>query len=133
MLRQERSAWLSLSIIGLACVTFCVLLLVLGVHRAIGAFGLLCLSGLIPWVTRADRRSNVLFDERDAMIQANSVQIAYAVFWVVFVGASMGLWALYERRGMLPVQVLPLFPLVGWIVVALTQSIATLVQYARGR
>ena len=133
MLRQERSAWLSLSIIGLAGATFCVLLFVLGIHRASGAFGLLGLSGLIPAVTRADRRSNVVFDERDAMIQANSVRIAYAVFWILFVGASMGLWVSYEGRGTLPVQILPMFPLMGWVVVTLTQSIATLVQYARGR
>jgi len=133
MLRQEKSALLNLAIIGLACPIFCVLWFVLGIHRATGAFGLLGLSGLIPAVTHSDRRGNVLFDERDAMIQANSVRIAYAVFWILFVGASMGLWAIYEGQGTLPVQVLPLFPLGGWIVVTLTQSIATLVQYARGR
>jgi len=133
MLRQERSAWLSLSILGLATITFCVLLFIVGFNRATGAFGLLGLTGLIPLVTHTDQRRNVEFDERDATIQASAVRLAYSVFWVVFVGASMGLWAVYQGRGVLPVQVLPLFPMVGWMVVTLVQSITILVLYARGR
>jgi hypothetical protein len=133
MLRQERSAWLSLFILGLAITAFGVLSFILGVHRASGAFGLLGLLGLVPVLNRPGSGDNAPFDERDALIQANSVRIAYAVFWVVFVVASTGLWASYQSRGLLPVEILPLFPMVGWMVVTLVQSIATLVQYARGR
>ena len=133
MVRQERNAWLSLFLLGVAIATFCVLIYVVGIQRATGAFGLLGLLGLIPAVPRSGRQNLVPFDERDKLIQSNSVQIAYVVFWVAFVAASMTLYLHYQSRGVLPVQILPLFPLVGWMVLTLVQSIATLVQYARGR
>lgn len=133
MPRQEKNAWLNLAVIGLALTAFCVLIFIIGIKRATGAFGLLGLLGLIPMANRSRGRGQVEYDERDGMIQANAVQISYAIFWVLFVAGSMALFFLYEDRGALPVQILPLFPLVGWIVLTLVQSIATLIQYKRGR
>jgi hypothetical protein len=133
MVRQERIAWLSLSVISLALVTFGALSFVIGPGRAIGAFGLLGLLGLIPAFYPPGKRAPAQFDERDNAIQAKSVLVAYSVFWLVFVSAGMTLYLAYQERGAVPVQVMPLFPFVGWMVVTLVQSVATLIQYARGR
>jgi uncharacterized membrane protein len=45
----------------------------------------------------------------------------------------MGVWAVYNIRHhtTVPVDVLPLLVLAGWIVYTVTQSIAILVQYKR--
>ena len=88
MVRQERIAWLNLSTVGLALFTFCVLSFVIGTHRALGAFGLLGLLGLIPVVYGPFKGGRVAFDERDKEILSNSLQIAYAVFWLVFVAGA---------------------------------------------
>lgn len=133
MVRQERVAWMSLSVLGLALVSFTVLCFLISVPRATGAFGLLGLLGLTPLLFRKSERDPIVFDERDRLIQARSIQIAYAVFWLLFVVGSMSLYFFYQQRGLMPVEILPMFPLVGWMIVTFVQSIAVLVQYRRDR
>ncbi len=134
MSRYEKQAWFNLGVLGLAIATFCVLLPILGVQRAAGAFGLLGLLGFSPlFYTATKRNPHVISDERDQMIQSKTWVIAYSVFWVVFVGGSMAVWAVYRSQGSISVNVLPMFPLVGWIVLTLVQSLVTLLQYGRGK
>ncbi len=131
---HEKQAWFNLAVVGLAMATFFVLLPLFGVQRALGAFGWLGLLGLSPLFYRAKKgNSQVVSDERDYLIQSKAGLIAYSVFWMVFVGGSMGVWALYRDHGYISVDILPVFPLVGWVVLTLVQSVATLVQYGRGK
>jgi hypothetical protein len=134
MSRHEKEAWFNLAVLGLAIATFFALLSFLGVQRAIGAFSLLGLLGISPifYLTRK-RNSQVVSDERDQMIHSRTWVIAYSVFWVVFVGGSMTVWAIYRNQGHISVDILPMFPLVGWIVLTLVQSVVTLVQYGWGK
>jgi hypothetical protein len=132
--RSEKQAWFMLTVVVLACLTYCVLMPWLGPKRACGAFGLLGLMGFAPlfaWKGRADRE--VLFDERDRTIHSRSTVVAFAVFWLTFVGSCMIPWCLYLQQGSVPVEILPLILLIGWIVFSSTQALAILVQYRRGR
>ena len=132
--RSEKQAWFMLTVGGLACLTYCVLMPWLGPKRACGAFGLLGLMGFAPlfaWKGRAARE--VLFDERDRTFHSRSTVVAFAVFWLTFVGSCMIPWCLYLQQGSVPVEILPLILLIGWIVFSSTQALAILVQYRRGR
>jgi len=131
---HEKQAWFNLAVLGLAFATFAVLAPFAGVQRATAAFGWLGLLGFSPIIYVSRKRNRqVVADERDQAIQARTSVIAYSVFWVVFVGGSMTVWALFRDRGSISVNVLPLFPLVGWIVLTLVQSVATLIQYGQGK
>jgi uncharacterized membrane protein len=132
--RLEAQAWFTLAVIGLALATFGVLIPVLGAWRAAGAFGLLGLLGVTPLFTLRRRGDTaVVADERDRLIHSRATLIAFAVFWVAFVGACMIPWAVYRKDGSVPVDLLPLIVLAGWVVFSLTQSAAMLVQYHQGR
>jgi hypothetical protein len=131
---HEKLAWFNLAVIGLAVLTFLALIPVFGAKPASGAFGFLGLLGFSPLLFKPRATSlQTLSDERDRAIQAKAVVIAYSIFWVVFVGGSMGVWALYQDRGSIPVDILPMFPLVGWMLLTSVQAVATLIQYARGK
>jgi uncharacterized Tic20 family protein len=131
---QERIAWFNLAVMALALAVFLVLIPFLGLFRATGGFGILGLWGLSPllaWRKRGTRE--VIDDERDRAINAKAMLIAYTAFWMFFVSACMVPFFLFGPQGMIPVEVLPLILMVGWLVLMLTSSVATIVQYARGR
>ncbi len=132
MARAERLALLTLAILGLTAVVYIALLPAFGPARACGAFGVLSLLGIVPFIGLGRKSAQVVFDERDALIQLKSMLAAYTVFWLVVVGSSMGIWC-WSHQGTVPANLLPFFPLVGWVTVALVQSVATLVQYAWGK
>ena len=132
--RWEKQAWFNLFVVLLACAGFAIGIPWLGVHRAAGAFGLLGLMGLTPlfaWVGRGNRE--VICDERDHTIHSRSTVVAFAIFWLTFVGSCMIPWYLYQQQGTISINILPAIVLIGWIVFVLTQSLALLVQYRRGR
>jgi succinate-acetate transporter protein len=132
--RWEKQAWFNLAVVLLACAAFVALIPVLGPKRAAGAFGLLGLLGISPLFALGRRgESEVIGDERDRMIQSQATLVAFAAFWLAFVAACMIPWFIYQQQGSVPVGILPLIVLVGWIVFTSTQSVATLVQYRRGR
>jgi hypothetical protein len=131
---QEKQARFNLAVLALTLSTFLVLLPFLGVQRSMAAFAWLGLLGFSPILyVMQKRNSQVVSDERDLMIQSRTWVIAYSVFWLVFVGGSMTLWAIYRNQGYISVNILPMFPLVGWIVLTFVQSVATLSQYGQGK
>jgi hypothetical protein len=134
MSSQEREAWANVAVVSLTIAVWLILIPLLGIKTAFGAFGILGLLGLTPFLSNAGRkRGRVLVDERDRLIRERSVVVAYAVFWVAFVGTSMGVWAANRDRGTISVDLLPLFPFIGWMIITLVQGIATLVQYRQGQ
>ncbi len=133
MSRQERLAWFNLGVLFLTLLGFVVAIPFLGVKAATGAFGLVGLWGIGPFLyRRKDRQGNVIADERDYSIQSKAVIIGYAIFWIAFVSGNMIVWAAYREKGSIPADILPIFVLAGFAVFVLTRSIATLVQYRAG-
>ena len=134
MTAHEKLAYFNLLVVGAAVALFLLLMPLLGARAAMGAFGLLGLLGLAPmFVWPRGRSAAVVADERDQAIQARAVVFGYSIFWLVFVAGTMGTWTLYHEHGTVPADLLPLFPLVGWLVLTTAQAAATLYQYRRGR
>ena len=135
MSRYEKHAWFNLAVLAITAAAFFVLFLFVGMQeRSFAAFGLLGLLGFSQFFYLPRKRdSQIVADERDQSIQLRTMLTAYTVFWVVFVGGSVAVWAIYRSEGFIPVYILPIFPLVGFMILTLVQSVMTLVQYGRGQ
>ena len=127
-LYKEGLYWLVL--LALTAAAYGVLMIFLGPIRAFGAFGLFGLAGLQPLVYRK-RGQEVVWDERDTLINTAPLIASYSVFWLVFTLAPMGIWAAvycYGGQSMISVTS-PSPPLGGFIVVMTTRAVAIVVQY----
>jgi hypothetical protein len=131
MTAMQRSAWFNLAVIALTTTAVLVLMTFAG-KAALGGFGFLGLIGFGPFILLR-RKTQVVTDERDLVIQRRSWLIAYIVFWLMFVLAAVLLApAVYGWEGSVPVWVVQTSVFVGFIVVYTVASIAILVQYAGG-
>lgn len=131
MTYAERNAWFEIAVAGTTIAAYVALLFFLGPEPAIAAFAILALTSLSPM--RRGRRRETLVDERDVAILQRSSLIGYGVFWVAFVAGTMGVWVIRGEDGSIPANALPLFPMTGCLVLMLSRSLATVVQYARSR
>ena len=135
MNRAQKIAWYNLIVIAASLTTtgaaIGILAIPHGMPKALGGLGFLGICGLIglsPVLFR-EKRGEVSFDERDQLIRKRATLVAYSVFWVVFTAACMIPWLLLETGAKILVVMLPLMLAVGFIIVQLVQSVATLVQY----
>jgi hypothetical protein len=99
---------------------------------ACGVFGLLGLTGLGRLYYRPMSGQPPMVDERDKLIEERSRFIAFNVSWLVWVIGSVGAWALLRYvagRETIPVDVLPILVVAGFLVFLLTQSLAVLAHY----
>jgi hypothetical protein len=129
MSAMQKFAWFNLAVIALTLVTVLLLLPFLG-RGALGGFGFIGLLGFGPLFFRK-RPGQVLIDERDVLIQRRSWVVAYSFFWVVFVLAAVVLSAVvYGQEGAVPVVIVQISVLPGFMLVYTLASIAILVQYA---
>jgi len=129
MSAMQKLAWFNLAVIALTLVAVLSLLPFLG-KGVLGGFGFIGLMGFGPLFFR-QRPGQVLIDERDTLIQRRSWILAYALFWVVFVLATVLLSPLvYGEEGAVPVWVVQYSVVCGFMLVYALASIATLVQYA---
>jgi hypothetical protein len=127
----QKFAWFSLAVIALTIVVVLSLLPFLG-QAAFWGFGFLVLFWFGAFFYRR-KPGQVLTDERDQLIGRRSWDLAYSVFWVVFLLAALFLSALvYGEDGAVPVSVLRWSGFCGFMLVWALASIATLVQYAGG-
>lgn len=134
MNQQEKHAWFNLAVIVITVVVFIILIPLLGVEPARGAWGLLGLWGFGNLFYRKKRgESAVVLDERDQFIQKKSVVIAYVVFWLLFVLTCMLLWWMNKDKGTISVEVLPIMVVGGWIIVTLVQAVTMLIMHRIGR
>jgi hypothetical protein len=128
---MQKFAWFNLTVIALTLGTVLGLWPLLG-HRALGGLGFLGFIGLGPLYFRR-KPGQVLTDERDHLIQGRSWLLAYALFWVVFVVAAVVLSAaVYGQDGAVPVTVLQMSVVGGFMFVYALASLAILVQYTGG-
>jgi len=130
MTRQEKLAWFNLSVAVATVAAYLSLLPVLGPMAAVSAFALSGLWGFSVFFYRLPATApGVVYDERDIRIHSRATLVAYSVFWVVFVGACMGWWALRHGEGTVSISILPVLPMIGMLVVISVQSVAMLLQY----
>ena len=138
MNRWQKIAWYNLIIIlvslSLMAAAVGILALKYGMPKALGglgALGTLWLLGLSPVLFRK-KEGTVDYDERDKLIFYRSIQIAYAVFWPVFVAACMIPFFIIGPSGSISVYWLPLMLVTISITLTLVHSVAVLVQYGWG-
>ena len=135
----QRHAWFNLSVFAVAVALYLMAVPFFAWHfhrtlaaatlPSLGVFGVCGLWGFAPLI--CDRRK---LDEREALINQRAAAIGVVLFWEVFVALCMGVWAYlsYVRhQATVPVGFLPFLVMLGFIVFAVTQSIAILVQYKR--
>ena len=133
MTPQERIAWYNLAVALATLLTFLLLLPILGMPRAMGAFAVISLSGLTPLLALRWRGSREpIVDERDRLINSRSTVIAYSIFWVFFVLACMAPYTLYGAQAMIHVETLLVILTLSWVVLTVARSVATIIQYRRG-
>jgi len=78
------------------------------------------------------KKTKVLFDERDNLIQKRATLAGYLGFWWYIVTACIiPLWFV-GPTGSISAILLPIILLGGIIIFSVIQNIATLIQYARG-
>ena len=138
MNRFQKIAWFNLIVIA-ASLTFSgaavgILAIMHGMPTALGGLGFLGIAGLIglsPILFRK-KRGQLGFDERDELIHKKAVLIAYSVFWVFFAAACMIPWLVLKTGAKIPVVLLPVVLVGGFIIVQLVQSVAVLIQYGWG-
>ncbi len=138
MNRWQKIAWYNIIIIlvslSLTAAVIGILALKYGMPKALsglGALGTLGLLGLSP-VLFGKKKGEVDYDERDQLIFYRSIQIAYAVFWPVFVAACMIPWFIAGPMNSIPSNTLLIVLGTVGITVTVVQSLATLVQYSWG-
>lgn len=137
MNRMQKIAWFNLIAVslalGLSVVVFSIGYFIFWVPArqaaaGFGFIGIIGLCGLSPVLFRKDK-SKVQFDERDTAIQRKAVGFAYAIFWVLFVAATMIPWFIIGPNGTITTNYLPWMVFGGMCVVMLLQSIVTLNEY----
>ena len=132
---QQKVAWFNLAVFGAAVVAYVVLIPFLGPLPALGAFGICGLWGLSPFFYRR-RKSEVLVDERDRLVNLRAQLAGLWIFWECFVAACMITWGVlryWKQQYTVTVEVLPAMVFGALIVFCLIHSIAVLVQYGRSR
>lgn len=134
MNRCEKVAWFNFAVLIITVAVFLILIPLLGIRPAAGAFGLLGLWGLgFLFYRKKQGISTVILDERDLEIQRKAMIIGHSVFWVLFVLVCMLLWGLNKGKGTVSAEVFPMMVLGGWAVVMFVQSLVTLIMYRTGK
>lgn len=135
MNRAQKTAWYNLTVIAAALTISSAAVSILtatrGMPKALGGLGFLGILGLIGLspILFHKKQGQLGFDERDELIHKKAVLIAYSVFWVFFTTACMIPWLVLKTGAKIPVVLLPVVLVGGFIIVQLVQSVAILVQY----
>lgn len=134
---QEKQAWFILAVLGVTGLVYGALGLAVGFHTwTLGTLGLLGLAGLAPLIGLRERgRGEIIYDERDVLIQRRAGNAAFGVFWLVFVVGMMAPFFLKgpEATITVPVAGLALAVCVGTVLLFAVQSAAVVIQYRTGR
>ncbi len=126
----QKLAWFHLAVIGLTLVVVLALVPFLGSGALLG-FMLLWLMWFGPFVFR-QKPDDAAGNERDHGIERRSWVLAYTLYWVVFLLVATVLPPfVYGPGGAVPVWIVQVSVLSGFIIVYAIASIAILVQSAR--
>jgi Predicted membrane protein (DUF2178) len=130
MTATEKQHTYNLVVIAVTFALFLAATPFIGVAQAGGMLGLMGLLGFgIFFIWKRGKSAEVIADERDRAIQQRAGNIAFAIFWAIFVLACIGAWLIYGDNGAIPIRILPIIMYCSWGLWQATQSIAILVQY----
>jgi hypothetical protein len=141
MLPMQKRAWFDLGVVVAACAVAAILALLIGLRVSMAAMAVLALVAVKPWLFGSGRKrrsgaGEVLLDERDEFIRRRATTLGFALSYVAFILACLGPWgAYYLFRGedVVPVDLLVVPVLVGWLVAIVASAVATLIGYSRHR
>jgi len=126
---EQKRAWFTLGVVGVACLGFVVVGLAIRFSVAWGALGVLGLSGFTPLIGRGERG-----DERDHNIGQRASLIGGMASYLVFVLGCMGVWFIefaWRGQSQVSVHVLSAITMGGYITFKVVRSLAILVLYGR--
>ena len=138
MNKEQKTAWLILFLFPLIGVGFFILSSMGGWRVGIAAFSLLGLIGLAPVIFRGQSglisKSTEKPDERDRQISTKSSMVGGIASYLFFVIGLMGIWAKnwISEINIVPIDLLPLLVVCGWVVLAVVRSAVLLTLYKRG-
>lgn len=130
MSQQQKMAWFTIAVCAVTLLAFAALWPIVGTQRAMAAFALLSLWGLVGWFYRK-RPGEVVFDERDRDIHSTAVKISAGCVYLYFVSCSLVMWQLKRGDGSVPADWLPNMSWFGAIVLLGSWALAALVLYRR--
>ena len=126
----EKRAWLNMAVaVGVLFLFVVILELAHSVAAATAAYALLALTA-VPEL----KRSHVIFDERDRVIDRKASLTGLRAFWALLTLAviSLGVFLGWDRILEIPVLGLAQVLWIAWIVVLAVKSLATIVLYHSG-
>ncbi len=135
---EQKTAWLILILFPLTCIGFLVISSIGGYQAAFSVFSLYGLVGLSPFILRRRFDLTKIYaeehDERDDQIRQRANVAGAGTSYLVFVAGLMGIWAAnwYAGREMVPVSLLPLVVLCGYLSFTVIRSAVLLILYRRG-
>ncbi len=132
---EQKTAWFTLFLIPVVCAGFFLLSHLGGWRVGCAAFGLFGLLGVAPTILRGRLiLSQIPTDERERQISRKSTLVGGMASYLVFVIGLTGIWAISMKAGSrtVTIDLLPLTVFCGWLVFAVTRSIALLTLYNRG-
>jgi len=140
MNRMQKVACFNLIVVvlaaGLSITTICVRYFVFGqamqaAWEGIAFMAIASLTGISPFLFKT-KNGKVDFDERDKDIQRKAYRIGYAVFWVLFVSATVLPVFMIGLNGMIPVRYLTGMVFGAFFVVVAVRAIVMLREPANG-
>ena len=126
---QQKQAWFLLATLGLACVGWVVLGLVVGFAYALGAFGICGLGGFVALIGRGGKP-----DERDRSINRVAALAAGMASYMAFLLGCMGTWAvafMWQHQEQVSVHFLAAITGVSGGVFWVAWSVTILILYGR--
>jgi archaellum biogenesis protein FlaJ (TadC family) len=141
MRRLEKMAWFTLCVTGSALIlvlaTYITLALIYNTTIALAAFGWFALTGLLGFKILFYRKRKgspeVSADERDMQIQLRSMVASSLMLSACFLPLCMVVPVFYGPLRPVPVIVITVLGGAGFIIKEMTESLAMIIQYRRGR
>lgn len=90
----------------------------------------------LPWLFRLftyRNKKQVVYDERDRLIEKQAALISYFFFWLYFVIACLIPWWVTGSNGSVPVITLPIVLTGGLSIFVFIKSLTTIIFYGRSK
>ncbi len=133
---HEKRAWFILAVSVVTIFSCLVSIHILGGNEtSFSVLGLLGLAVLAALIGRRDRKQEKeVLDERDNVILQKARRAGLAVFWFLFVAGMMSPYFVLGREATVtvPTTTYVLLLITATVIVALVQTITTIVLYRRG-
>ena len=134
MLLEQKQSWCIVVAFAFALAVFLVLIPLIGLKIAWGAFGLTGLGGLAPVIFRVKRKAGeVDVDERDKMIAPKATMGGVMLGLNTAIAVCMILWSVYRAQGKdaISINILPIIVFATMMVFWVARGITILILYGR--